>query len=96
MNYPIKRLYIIGSAVIFIIGMFISRSTHNEQETLKKSFNKKSILFNNRLILLTSNYWSLCRHPYYLGTFNKYIKIKWIFSIVFRKFSHVTLLGITV
>ncbi len=47
-------------------GMFISRSTHNEQDILKNSckMNKKSVL-------LTSNYWSLCRHPYYLGKFNK-------------------------
>jgi hypothetical protein len=77
-NYPIKRLYIIGSVILFIIGMFIYRSTHNQQEIFKKSCKKnmKSILFNDGFIGLTSRCWSLCRHPYYLGTFNKYINIE--------------------
>ncbi len=77
-NYPIKRLYIIGSVVLYIIGMFIYRSTHNQEEIVKKSCktNMKSMLFNEEFLSLTSGYWSLCQHPYYLGTFNKYMQIE--------------------
>jgi hypothetical protein len=70
--------------MLFIIGMFIYRSTHNQQEILKKSCKKniKSILFNDGFIALTSGYGSLCRHPYYLGIFNKYIDIEHVSHII--------------
>jgi hypothetical protein len=76
-NYPIKRFYIIGSVILFIIGMFIYRSAHNQEEILKKSCKKiiKPMVFNDGFMSLTSNYWSLCQHPYYFGTFDKHIKI---------------------
>jgi hypothetical protein len=71
-NYPIKRLYIITSVVIFLLGMFIYRGTHNQQKILEKSYKKniKPSVFSIGLISLTSSYWFLCRHPYYLGIFN--------------------------
>ncbi len=83
-NYPIKRLYIIGSIILFIIDMFIYRICHNEQEILKQIYqkNNKSIIVNGGFISLTLNYCSLCQHPYYLGIFIKYPYIKQVFSIV--------------
>jgi hypothetical protein len=89
-NYPIKRLYIIGSVILFIIGMLIYRSAHNQQEILKTSCKKniKLMLFNDGFISLTSNYWSLCRHPYYFGIFNQLIKIVDKFCVLYRKFAH--------
>jgi len=82
-NYPIKRLYTIGSVILFITGMFIYRSSHNQQEILKKSCKKnmKSSLFDDGFIGLTSRYWSLCRHPYYLGIFNEYINLELVYCI---------------
>ncbi|CAF0871593.1 unnamed protein product [Rotaria sp. Silwood1] len=68
-NYPIKNLYIIGSMIVFIIGMFMYRASHKQQKTLKKLCKKngKSMIFNDESILLTSNHFFLYRHPYYLG-----------------------------
>ncbi|CAF2527836.1 unnamed protein product [Rotaria sp. Silwood2] len=68
-NYPIKNFYIIGSIIVFIIGISMYRASHNQQETLRKLCKKngKSMIFNDGLILLASNDCFLYRHPYYLG-----------------------------
>ncbi|CAF0747535.1 unnamed protein product [Rotaria sordida] len=68
-NYPIKNLYIFGSIIVFIIGMFMYRASHNQQETSKKLCKKnvKSMIFNDEFIFLTSNHCCLYRHPYYLS-----------------------------
>ncbi|UJR35670.1 hypothetical protein I4U23_028420 [Adineta vaga] len=76
-NYPIKRLYMIGSVVFFLIGMFIYRSMRNQQEIFAQSRKKniKSMAYNDGFLSLISSYSSLCQHPFYLG--NLLILISW-------------------
>ncbi|CAF0958359.1 unnamed protein product [Adineta steineri] len=83
-NYPIKRLYIIVSVILFLLGMFISRRSIHYQQEISSKKNTKSY----GLISLISNYWTLCRHPYYLGICLLEYIFMMISFLLFRKFAN--------
>ncbi|CAF1435388.1 unnamed protein product, partial [Didymodactylos carnosus] len=60
--------------ILAISGIIIYRGAKNQCETFKKSRkNMEYILLNDGQVWLTSDWWSICRHPCYLGNLLMFI-----------------------